>query len=144
MVQRLRIFAPIRRLAICIGSLEHMREKRAVVVNVYRVLRPSGRFFCPIPDGDYIWYRWMAPILGFATKHLSTDRFLGRQEFSEVLEQVGFRKVEINPWTFIPTGDFPVLIRFVVGRARQNRPLHTNSASTRRARRVRLEGVSPS
>jgi hypothetical protein len=64
--------------------------------------------------------------LGFATKHLSTDRFLGRQEFSEVLEQVGFRKVEINPWTFIPTGNFPVLIRLLlVGLAKIGRCIPT-------------------
>jgi ubiquinone/menaquinone biosynthesis C-methylase UbiE len=67
-------------LAICIGAFEHMLDKRAVLASVYRVLKIGGRFFCLTPDADYVWYRTIAPMLGFGTKHLSSDRILSHKE----------------------------------------------------------------
>jgi ubiquinone/menaquinone biosynthesis C-methylase UbiE len=78
-------------LAICIGAFEHMLDKRAVLASVYRVLKFGGRFFCLTPDADYVWYRTIAPVLGFGTKHLSSDRILTHEEFSVLLDQAGFR-----------------------------------------------------
>ena len=101
-------------LAICIGALEHMLDKVAVAANVYKVLRAGGRFFCLSPDADYIWYRRIAPMLGLATKHLSTDRFLGRKEYEELFQQAGFRQIDVRPWTFIPGGDVAVPIRLLL------------------------------
>jgi 2-polyprenyl-6-hydroxyphenyl methylase/3-demethylubiquinone-9 3-methyltransferase len=94
-------------LAICIGAFEHMLDKRAVLASVYRVLKFGGRFFCLAPDADYVWYRTIAPLLGFSTRHLSSDRLLNRAEFSALLDQAGFRHIRSTPWTFIPKGDVP-------------------------------------
>jgi SAM-dependent methyltransferase len=58
-------------LAICISAFEHMLDKRAVLASIYRVLKFGGRFSCLTPHADYVWYRTIAPLLGFATKHLS-------------------------------------------------------------------------
>jgi 2-polyprenyl-6-hydroxyphenyl methylase/3-demethylubiquinone-9 3-methyltransferase len=96
-------------LAICIGAFEHMLDKRAVLVSIYRVLKFGGRFFCLTPNADYVWYRTMAPLLRFATKHLSSDRMLTQEEFSVLLDQIGFRHIRSVPWTFIPKGDMPAL-----------------------------------
>lgn len=97
-------------LVMCIGALEHMLDQRAVVSNVYRLLKPRGRFFCLTPHGDYVWYRALAPLLRMDTKHLSTDKFLKRQEMVELLEESGFRRLNVGYWTFIPKGDMPSVL----------------------------------
>jgi ubiquinone/menaquinone biosynthesis C-methylase UbiE len=97
-------------LAICIGAFEHMLDKRAVLASIYRALKYGGRFFCLAPRADYVWYRTIAPLLGFATKHLSSDQMLTQAEFSEVLERAGFRRIRAATWTFIPKRDMPDLI----------------------------------
>ena len=94
-------------LAICIGAFEHMLDKRSVLASIHRVLKLGGRFFCLTPRADYVWYRTIAPLLGFATKHLSSDRMLSRDEFLALLDEAGFRRRRSAPWTFIPKGDMP-------------------------------------
>jgi ubiquinone/menaquinone biosynthesis C-methylase UbiE len=101
-------------LAICIGAFEHMLNKRAVLDSVYRALKFGGRFFCLAPNADYVWYRTIAPLLGFATKHLSSDRMLTQDEFSVLLDQAGFRHIQSAPWTFIPKGDMPTLVSLLL------------------------------
>ena len=97
-------------LAICIGAFEHMVDKRAVLSSIYRVLKCSGRFFCLTPNADYVWYRPIAPLLGFATKHLSSDRRLTHDEFAALLGETGFGRTRSAPWKFIPRGDMPVVL----------------------------------
>jgi ubiquinone/menaquinone biosynthesis C-methylase UbiE len=101
-------------LAICIGAFEHMLDKRAVLASIYRVLKFGGRFFCLTLHADYIWYRTIAPVLGFGTKHLSSDRMLTHDEFSALLDQAGFRRIRFAPWTFIPKGDVPSLVALLL------------------------------
>jgi ubiquinone/menaquinone biosynthesis C-methylase UbiE len=101
-------------LAICIGAFEHMLDKRAVLASIYRVLKFGGRFFCLAPHADYISYRTIAPLLGLATKHLSSDRMLTHDEFYALLDQTGFRRVRSTPWTFIPKGDVPALVALLL------------------------------
>jgi len=94
-------------LAICIGAFEHMLDKRSVLASIYRVLKFGGRFFCLTPRADYIWYRTIAPLLGVATKHLSSDRMVTHNEFFALLDEAGFYRTRSAPWTFIPKGDMP-------------------------------------
>jgi ubiquinone/menaquinone biosynthesis C-methylase UbiE len=101
-------------LAICIGALEHMLDKRAVLASIYRVLKFGGRFFCLTLHADYVWYRAIAPLLGFATKHLSSDRMLTHDEFLVLLDQAGFRGIRLAPWTFIPRGDVPAPVALLL------------------------------
>jgi 2-polyprenyl-6-hydroxyphenyl methylase/3-demethylubiquinone-9 3-methyltransferase len=101
-------------LAICIGAFEHILDKRAALASIYRVLKFGGRFFCLTLHADYVWYRTIAPVLGFGTKHLSSDRILTRDEFSALLEQAGFRRVDAVPWTFIPKGDMPAVVALLL------------------------------
>jgi ubiquinone/menaquinone biosynthesis C-methylase UbiE len=97
-------------LAICIGAFEHMLDKRAALASIFRVLKTEGRFFCLTPRADYIWYRTIAPRLGFSTKHLSSDRLLTEDEFRALLVQAGFRRIRSDSWTFIPKGDMPAVV----------------------------------
>jgi 2-polyprenyl-6-hydroxyphenyl methylase/3-demethylubiquinone-9 3-methyltransferase len=101
-------------LAICIGAFEHMLDKRAVVASIYRVLKSGGRFVCLTPHADYVWYRTIAPRLGFATRHLSSDRMLTRDEFSVLLDRAGFRRIRSAPWTFVPKGDVPAPVALLL------------------------------
>jgi ubiquinone/menaquinone biosynthesis C-methylase UbiE len=94
-------------LAICIGAFEHMLDKRAVLASIHRVLKFGGRFFCLTPRADYVWYRTIAPLLGLATKHLSSDRMLTKGEFVALLDEARFRRSRFASWTFIPKGDMP-------------------------------------
>ena len=97
-------------LAICIGAFEHMLDKRAVLASIHRVLRRGGRFFCLTLNADYVWYRTIAPLLGLATKHLSSDRMLTRGEFSALLDEAGFCRNRCAAWTFIPKGDMSAVV----------------------------------
>jgi 2-polyprenyl-6-hydroxyphenyl methylase/3-demethylubiquinone-9 3-methyltransferase len=101
-------------LAICIGAFEHMLDKPAVLASIYRVLKYGGRCFCLTSRADYVWYQTIAPLLGYATKHLSSDRTLTQQEFSVLLDQAGFSRIWSAPWTFIPKGDVPALVALLL------------------------------
>jgi 2-polyprenyl-6-hydroxyphenyl methylase/3-demethylubiquinone-9 3-methyltransferase len=101
-------------LAICIGAFEHMLDKRAVLASIYRVLKFGGRFVCLTLHAVYVWYRTIAPVLGFGTKHLSNDRMPTHNEFSSLLDQAGFHRIRSAPWTFISKGDVPVLVAFLL------------------------------
>lgn len=103
-------------LAVCIGALEHFLDRRAALTNARRILKSGGRFFCLTPDGDYVWYRTLAPLLGVTTKHLSTDVFLTRGELGSLFAQGGFPRVELGSWTFVPKGDMPRLTGFTLER----------------------------
>lgn len=94
-------------LALCIGALEHMPDPAAVVRCIHRTLRPGGRLFCLTPDGAHLWYRRLAPALGWRTKHLSTDTFLDRGGLLAVLTAAGYARVQTGAWTFLPKGDMP-------------------------------------
>jgi ubiquinone/menaquinone biosynthesis C-methylase UbiE len=100
-------------LAMCVGALEHMLNKSAVLINAHRVLKPQGRFFCLTTNGGYVWYRRLAPLLGLETRHLSTDRFLKRDELVRLLTEAGFSRVHTGCWTFIPRGDMPAILGMI-------------------------------
>ena len=97
-------------LAFCVGALEHILNKGAAVENVRRVLKTGGRFICLTVNGGYVWYRRLAPLFGLETRHLSTDRFLNRDELVCLLNEAGFARVEVGGWTFIPRGDMPAML----------------------------------
>ncbi len=94
-------------VVLCVGALEHMWDQSRVVRQVRRVLRPGGRFVCLAPNGGYCWYRRLAPRLGLATRHLSTDQFLAGEELKALMAGAGLTAPDLQTWQFIPRGDIP-------------------------------------
>ncbi len=94
-------------VVLCVGALEHMPDKRAVLESVNRVLRPGGRFVCLTLNDRFVWYRHLAPSLGYETRHLATDRRLDKSKARTLMGSVGFRQHNVSHWTFIPRGDMP-------------------------------------
>jgi 2-polyprenyl-6-hydroxyphenyl methylase/3-demethylubiquinone-9 3-methyltransferase len=92
---------------LCVGTLEHILDKPLALSQVRRTLRVGGVFVCLTPNGDYYWYRQLAPRLGLDTRHLSTDRFLGAAELGELLRDAGLTLHRLEHWRFIPRGDLP-------------------------------------
>lgn len=92
---------------ICSGALEHMIDQQKVIKQVWRVLKPGGRFVCLTLNGGFVWYRLIAPRLGYQVKHYSTDHFFTRRELATLAWEAGFGRVELKPWTFVPHGDIP-------------------------------------
>ena len=98
---------------ICTGVLEHVVEKESMMHATHRVLRPGGRFVCLTLNDQFLWYRNWAPALGYATRHLSTDRRLSVLDAQNLLAQTPFTTSAVHYWTFIPKGDMPSI--FAVG-----------------------------
>ncbi|MCU1451207.1 MAG: putative S-adenosyl-L-methionine-dependent methyltransferase, UbiG-related [Acidimicrobiales bacterium] len=94
-------------VVLCVGALEHMLDRAAVLAQVERVLGPGGVVVSLTPNGSYCWYRWLAPLLGRETRHLSTDRFLTPVELTTLLEGAGLEPTPIAYWRFVPRGDLP-------------------------------------
>jgi 2-polyprenyl-3-methyl-5-hydroxy-6-metoxy-1,4-benzoquinol methylase len=95
-------------VVLCVGALEHMLDKPRAVRQVHRVLRIGGVFICLTPNGDYCWYRHLAPWLGLDTRHLSTDRFLTARDVKTLIGGAGLALQRFEHWRFVPQGDLPV------------------------------------
>ena len=94
-------------VVICVGALEHMLDKHAVLTSARRVLRKNGRLVCLTLNDQFVWYQKLAPSLGYATRHLATDHRLDKAEAGALLKAAGFRSIRTDYWTFIPRGDMP-------------------------------------
>ncbi len=97
-------------IALCVGAFEHMWDKPAVLRSIFRVLKKGGQFVLLTPNGNYLWYRRLAPLLGLDAKHFSSDEFLGLAELEKLFIKTGFRIQRKDYWTFIPRGDMPPLL----------------------------------
>ncbi|PKM34944.1 MAG: class I SAM-dependent methyltransferase [Gammaproteobacteria bacterium HGW-Gammaproteobacteria-10] len=92
---------------LCVGAFEHMPDKTRVLRQIARVLKPGGEFICLTPNGAYCWYTAIARRFRWDTRHLSSDRFMTRQELYALLNDAGLAPETIGYWTFIPKGDMP-------------------------------------
>jgi 2-polyprenyl-6-hydroxyphenyl methylase/3-demethylubiquinone-9 3-methyltransferase len=92
-------------VVMCVGSYEHMPDKETVTSQFYRVLKQGGRLVLMTPNGGYIWYRFLAPLFNYPTKHLSTDQFLTVHQLQEKLLKGKFSDLKMGYWKFIPRGD---------------------------------------
>lgn len=101
-------------VVLCIGTLEHIPDKLAVLKQAHRILKPQGAFVCLTPNGGYFWYTRLAPLLGINTQHLSTDVFLKHEELLNHINQAGLNEVDQGFWSFIPRGDMPGWIGHVL------------------------------
>ncbi|MFO1417574.1 MAG: methyltransferase domain-containing protein [Methylotetracoccus sp.] len=91
----------------CVGTFEHLPHKVEALKMIHRVLAPGATFVCLTLNGDYLWYASLAPSLGLATKHLSSDEAVGARELHRLLAATGLQAETTGYWTFIPRGDMP-------------------------------------
>jgi ubiquinone/menaquinone biosynthesis C-methylase UbiE len=68
------------------GALHHVVDWRAALDEIYRVLKPGGKFYCEEILRWYITH----PIIGKLMDHPQQDRF-DEPEFIDALEKTGFR-----------------------------------------------------
>ena len=94
-------------VAVCVGALEHVLDQGAALRQVRRVLVPGGAFVCLTPNGEFWWYRVLAPLLGQEVRHLSTDRFLTGRQLRALVAGAGLAVVSLDHWRFVPHGDLP-------------------------------------
>jgi len=92
-------------IVLAVGAFEHMPQKKHVLQHIYRVLKISGRLLFLTPNGNFIWYRSIAPLFHIPTRHLSTDEFVTTDWMKKTLKETGFVQPEFFFWTFIPRGD---------------------------------------
>jgi SAM-dependent methyltransferase len=97
-------------VVLCVGALEHMLGQAEVLRSVFRVLKRGGRFVCLTLNGGSIWYRYLAPVLGFDTRQLATDRYLSRGDLRRLVRDAGFDEMRIDSWTFVQRGDMPAWV----------------------------------
>jgi ubiquinone/menaquinone biosynthesis C-methylase UbiE len=101
-------------VAFCVGSIEHIPDKKSVLSSVSRVLKRNGRFVCLTVNGEYIWYDKIAPFFNFNTRHLSTDKFLIPGEINQLISNTDLSLEKMGYWSFIPRGDMPKLFAFLL------------------------------
>lgn len=115
--------------AFCVGAFEHMIDKKAVLRQVLRVLKPKGCFLCLTRNGGSFWNRRIASSLRMNMNHLSTDDFLSPEEISLLVRACGYASSELGYWSFVPRGDvyfpFGVFIQIMnfLGRIFKQGPL---------------------
>jgi 2-polyprenyl-6-hydroxyphenyl methylase/3-demethylubiquinone-9 3-methyltransferase len=94
-------------VVLCTGAIEHMRDHAAVLGEVARVLKSGGRFVCLTVNAAHYWYHSIAPLMGYAVRHLSSDCFLDAPALRSLLRQAQLEPSELGYWSFIARGDMP-------------------------------------
>jgi ubiquinone/menaquinone biosynthesis C-methylase UbiE len=76
-----------------LGGIHHVNDRAALFREVFRVLRPGGRFIYREPVSDFFLWRWLRAVIYRISPALDadTERPLRHAETVPVLEQAGFR-----------------------------------------------------
>lgn len=101
-------------VVLCVGAFEHMTDQPAVLTQISRVLKAGGCLVCLTPNGDYVWYRRLAPVLGYDTRHLSSDRLMTLSLIDELLSHTRLTLADSGYWTFIPRGDIGTVLSVIL------------------------------
>jgi ubiquinone/menaquinone biosynthesis C-methylase UbiE/uncharacterized protein YbaR (Trm112 family) len=75
-----------------LGGIHHVNDRRALFSEVFRVLKPSGKFFFREPCSDFVLWRALRVIIYRLSSELdhTTERPLIDEETMPVLHSVGF------------------------------------------------------
>jgi SAM-dependent methyltransferase len=75
-----------------LGGIHHVNDRRALFSEVFRVLRPGGRFFFREPCSDFVLWRALRAIIYRLSSELdhTTERPLIAEETVPILQSVGF------------------------------------------------------
>src|SRR5262245_30502351 len=76
-----------------LGGIHHVSERARLFGEVFRILRPGGRFYFREPVSDFPLWRWMRAIIYRVSPALDaeTERPLRWRETVPVLEKAGFQ-----------------------------------------------------
>ncbi len=92
-------------IALAVGSFRTHATKKQVIQHLFRVLKTNGRIAISYPNGNFLWYRCIAPLFHIETRHLSSDEFVTVEQMVKILGETGFTHTDFAFWTFIPRGD---------------------------------------
>ena len=78
---------------IIFGGIHHVNDRRALFREIFRILKPGGRFIYREPVSDFFLWRWLRSIIYRISPALDadTERPLRHTETVPVLEEAGFR-----------------------------------------------------
>ena len=85
------------------GGIHHVPDRAALFSEVFRILRPGGRFYFREPVSDFLIWRWIRAVIYRASPALDaeTERPLLWKETVPILEQCGFRLTSWKTYGFL-------------------------------------------
>lgn len=86
-----------------LGGVHHVSERRRLFKEVFRVLRPGGRFYFREPVSDFVLWRFIRAVVYRISPALDavTERPLLYRETVPVLQDVGFRLEAWDTYGFL-------------------------------------------
>ena len=80
-----------------IGGIHHVNDRKRLFSEIYRVLKPGGRFYWREPVSDFFLWRWLRALIYWLSPALDekTERPLLYEETVPVLAQAG---LELKRW----------------------------------------------
>jgi SAM-dependent methyltransferase len=84
-------------MVVMLGGVHHVPERQALFSEVFRVLKPGGRFVFREPVSDFFLWQWLRAVIYRLSPMLdeNTERPLRWNETVPLLERVGF---ELQSW----------------------------------------------
>jgi SAM-dependent methyltransferase len=85
------------------GGIHHVSDRQRLFQEVFRILRPGGRFYFREPVSDFFLWRWIRAVVYRLSPALDneTERPLLWRETVPVLEHVGFKLKSWNTYGFL-------------------------------------------
>ncbi len=85
------------------GGIHHVPDREALFAEIFRILKPGGRFYFREPVSDFFLWRWIRAVIYSASPALDaeTERPLLWDETVPVLEKAGFRLISWKTYGFL-------------------------------------------
>ncbi len=93
-------------VALMVGVLEHVPDKRAAFKALKRVLKPQGCLICLTPNAGFCYYRLRAR-RHKPWKILSSDEFLDAAKVRQLVQEARLELAYLSYWRFVPRGSLP-------------------------------------